>query len=374
MQEKLLKSTFNLKHTMKCRFSTIACTALFVVPMTMQPLHADTLKERQVKITAAVASSKPAVVCLRGANANGMGSGSGVVVSKEGLVLTATHVVDAISDADDKDSEVTVILPNGTEVKGKVLGRDRTRDAAMVQITTPGEYAFAPLATADSIEQGEWCLAMGHPGSFDIQRGIPVRAGRLWKNNDKAFYRSDCTVSGGDSGGPLFDLDGKVIGIHSSISTDIAENRHVPIGVFHEEWERLKKGDVWGNAKRVLSGSEDLREKKAAKKAAEKDASGEASNAPREASATVWLGMVVRPAPGEAEVMVVELMDGSPAQKAGIQVGDRILKINGKDITSTDEVAGKVKSGAVGDKLKFTIKRAGENKELEATLAARPAK
>ena len=189
---------------------------------------ADSLKERQVKVNDVVAKTRPTVVAILSGN----GSGSGVIVSGDGLILTAAHVVDAaaLGKAAKASGEVSIVLPDGREVKGKVLGRDRTRDAAMVQILEGKDWPHVELASPKEIKEGEWCIAMGHPGGFDPQRGAPVRVGRLWQTNEKAFYRSDCTVSGGDSGGPLFDLEGKLIGIHSSISMNLTENRHVPAG------------------------------------------------------------------------------------------------------------------------------------------------
>ena len=331
---------------------------------------ADSLKERQGKVSAVVDKVRSTVVCIQSRSDVGMGSGSGVIVTKDGLVLTAAHVVDSA-----KNDEVTVVLPDGTEVKGKVLGRDLNRDAAMVQLVDKREWPFTETASSGSVDKGEWCVAMGHPGGFDIQRGAPVRVGRVWQPNEKAFYRSDCTVSGGDSGGPLFDLDGKVIGIHSNISMDVSENRHVPIGVFHDDWERLKKGDVWGNNKRMLAESDDLRPKKSenSDKPKEKDkktpAPADSDKPAGPAKGNAWLGLALKN--GTDEVTVESTSDASPASKAGLQAGDVILKVNGKAVGNTGDIISRVNDSAPGDKLKFTVKRDGKEQELEVTLGAR---
>jgi serine protease Do len=334
---------------------------------------ADSLKERQTKVSAAVEKAKPSVVAIESRGQGGMGSGSGVIVSKDGLILTAAHVVDAAGGGE-KKNEVSIILADGSSVKGKVLGRDQNRDAAMVQIEDPREWPFAEIAKADTVEKGEWCIAMGHPGGFDPQRGAPVRVGRLWSDNAKAFYRSDCTVSGGDSGGPLFDLEGRVIGIHSNISMDTAENRHVPIGVFHDEWERLKKGEVWGNNKRLLAGSDDLRPKN--KSDRPKDSAPREPEAAKEddkpagpAKGGAWLGLALA-TKGET-VVVSETAAESPAAKAGLKTGDAILKVNGKAVGSTGDVISRVQDSAPGDVLKFTIKRDDKEEELEVTLGSK---
>ena len=338
---------------------------------------ADTLKERQAKVSATVEKVRPAVVCIQSRTKMGMGSGSGVIVNATGLILTAAHVVDGAATGDDSKGEVAIVLPDGSEVKGKVLGRDLTRDSAMVQLLEKRDWPHAEPAPADSIEKGEWCIAMGHPGGFDIQRGAPVRVGRLWDNNTKAFFRSDCTVSGGDSGGPLFDLEGRVIGIHSNISMDVTENRHVPIGVFHDEWKRLEKGDVWGSAKRLLADSDDLRPKEQPKNKftppsgrkvpLPAPAGDDKPAGPAKGSA--WLG--VQLGNKDETVTVDGTAADSPAAKAGLTAGDVILKVNGKDVGNTGDVISRVQDSAPGDKLKFTVKRGDAEKELEVTLAAR---
>ena len=350
---------------------TLGCAAMLAA---FNFAGADTLKERQAKVFSAIEKARPAVVCIQSRGARGMGSGSGVIVSADGLILTAAHVVDATGGKDGEGGDVSVVLPDGREVKGKVLGRDRERDSAMVQITEGKDWPHAEPAPGDSIELGEWCLAMGHPGGFDPQRGAPVRVGRVWVNNGNAFFRSDSTVSGGDSGGPLFDLEGRVIGIHSNISMDVSENRHVPIGVFHEEWERLKKGESWGDARRLMADSNDLRPKKRNNKSSgekKPESKPEEPAAPAgPAKGDVWLGIKMDAA--EDGALVSEIMDGSPAKKAGIELEDIITKIDGKAVGSTGDVASRVRAAAAGDKLKFTVKRGGKVQDIEVTLAARP--
>jgi serine protease Do len=318
-----------------------------------------------------VNKARPAVVAIQSRGNGMMGSGSGVIVSKDGLVLTAAHVVDGDTEG---VIEVSVVLADGREVKGEVLGRDRTRDAAMVQIKEGTDWPVAEPAPKDSIEQGEWCIAMGHPGGFDPQRGAPIRVGRLWQTNDKAFYRSDCTVSGGDSGGPLFDLEGRVIGIHSSISLDITENRHVPIGVFHEQWDKLKKGGKWGDSRRVLSNADDLTPKKGEEKKPDRRKLFSKPDAPREPAADLpavpkgspWLGLALVKN-GDA-VMVEGVVDGSPAAEAGLKKGDIITDLEGKAPSTVNDVSDVVRSRKPGDKIKLTLKRDGREESKEVTL------
>jgi serine protease Do len=357
---------------------TLGSAAMLAGVLSFPPVSfGDTLKERQAKVTDVVAKTRPAVVGILA----GMGSGSGVIVSPDGLVITAAHVVDAAAKREERAGEVSIVLPDGREVKGKVLGRDLGRDAAMVQITEGKDWPHVQLAPAESIKQGEWCIAMGHPGGFDPQRGTPVRFGRLWSANEKAFYRSDCTVSGGDSGGPLFDLDGNVIGIHSSISMNIKENRHVPAAVFRADWERLKKGDTWGNPNRVLSDANDLtpredrserpgrRQPRRLPQIPDDPATPDDSQPAAPAKGSVWLGIEMQDS--EDGVIVSQTIEGSPADKAGIELEDVITKIDGKPVGGTGDIKNRVLKGSPGDKLKLTVKRGSKEQELDVTLAAR---
>ncbi len=338
------------------------------------PLRADSLQERQTRVMETVAKVSPAVVCLTGSSKTGMmGSGSGVIVSKDGLILTAGHVLAATGQ------ELTITLPGGREVKGKALGRDMNRDAALAQITEPGEYPFVEMAPGDSVEAGEWVLALGHPGGYDAQRGAPLRVGRLWESDSKAYYRSDCTVSGGDSGGPLFDLEGRVVGIHSSISQNLAENRHVPIGVFAKDMERMKKGEVWGKLSNLMPGMKEPKEADEAKPRSSQPeprrSPGAEPNIEPQAAPTkskVYLGVQLEALENNAGVQVVDVADGSPAAKAGLELEDIITKIDGETVTENGDIVSKVRASKVGDKLKLTVKRGTAEKQLEVTLAPAP--
>ena len=138
----------------------------------ISPLHADpaveAIKQRQEKVMGVVQNSSK-TVCNLG------GIGSGVVVSKDGLILTAAHVIDALDSPQLKQGrgdEFPVTLADGREVKAKSLGRNRNRDAALAQITTPGEYIAAEMADESTIQQGDWCVAMGHPGGYFVDREV----------------------------------------------------------------------------------------------------------------------------------------------------------------------------------------------------------
>ncbi len=340
------------------------------------PVRAESLLDRQQRTMETVARVSPAVVAITGASRTGMmGSGSGVIVSKEGLILTAGHVLAATG------AELIITLPGGREVKGKALGRDMNRDAALAQITEPGDYPFVEMAPADSVEAGEWVLALGHPGGYDAQRGAPLRVGRLWESDSKAYYRSDCTVSGGDSGGPLFDLEGRVVGIHSSISQNLSENRHVPIGVFAKGMDRLKQGEVWGKLSNLMPGMRDPEEADEPKPRSNRRDRGEDRSVPparlepkaeTPTKQKVYLGVKLEAVEEGGGVQVVEVADGSPAAKAGIELEDIITAVDGQTVVENGDLVDKVRAAKSGDKLKLTVKRGSAVKQLEVTLAPAP--
>lgn len=167
--------------------------------------------------------------------------GSGVIISEDGLILTAAHVLP------EAGGDVVIVLADGRQVAGKALGVNRGVDSGMAQITETIEgqdsFPFAPVADSDTIWEGDWCIAFGHGGGVQTDRPAYMRLGRmLHVTSDSKPIRwltTDCTVISGDSGGPLFDLQGNVIGIHSNIGMNVLVNRHVPISAYHAQWDDL---------------------------------------------------------------------------------------------------------------------------------------
>ncbi len=163
--------------------------------------------------------------------------GSGVIISEDGLILTAAHVLP------EAGGDVVIVLADGQQVAGKALGVNREVDSGMAQITVEGTYPTAPIADSDTIWEGDWCIAFGHGGGVQTDRPAPMRLGRMLQvtsaNKPIRWLTTDCTVISGDSGGPLFDLQGNVIGIHSNIGMSVLVNRHVPISAYHAQWDDL---------------------------------------------------------------------------------------------------------------------------------------
>ncbi|HVK13836.1 MAG TPA: trypsin-like peptidase domain-containing protein [Gemmataceae bacterium] len=266
----------------------------------------------------------PATVCLQVGGA----SGSGVIVSKDGLILTAGHV------SGDPDKTISIIFPDGKRVKGKTLGLERGKDSGMVKITDAGEWPYVEVAPSKDVRVGQWCVSTGHPGGYKSGRSPVVRVGRIVSANDLVI-QTDCTLVGGDSGGPLFDMQGRVIGIHSRIGLPITFNMHVPTDVYKNTWEQLVRGDRIG-----------------------------------ENPHNVYLGVRADENVRNA-CQLGAITPDSPADKAGLKVGDVIAKFNGKEVKTYAEMIGLLTGRKPGDEVPVVVKRGSELKELKVVLGKR---
>jgi serine protease Do len=299
------------------------------------------LKERQTQVKAVVDRVLPAVVAIT--SDTPVGTGSGVIVSEDGLILTAAHVTDAITD-EGKKKDVVVVFPDGRRVKGEVLGANRTCDAAMVRIVDPAlqDWPFVPIGTSDEVAKGSWVVALGQPGGFEDDRSPPVRVGRIWGRDNFGAFFTDCTLIGGDSGGPLFDLEGKVIGIHSSIGGSLNVNRHIGIDNFLTDWPRLVKGELWGG----LTLGETDPDRPVIGADLDPDAS-----------------------PG---VRVRAVIDQGPAALAGMREGDVITHFEGVELKNYLSFVRLISRQQAGDPVQLRVRRqAGEDADLRLILLSR---
>lgn len=297
------------------QFSTalfLLTVAWFSTPASAQEDTLDDLLRIEAKVQASVSKTMPAVVAVT----DGQGSGSGVIVSETGLVLTAGHVM---ASPYHRGYEVT--FPDGSVAKAKPLGKNLNVDAGMVQIIDPGKYPFVKIA-ARQPQKGDWVITLGHSGGYEIGRKPPVRTGRVLGYRNHQMI-TDAVLIGGDSGGPLFNLDGEVIGIHSSIGDSIAENRHVTIDTFRKHWTRMQVGDVWGELPELSAKNKKKR-------------------------ARAKLGIVVDRNADNARIK--EIHPGGPASRAGILPGDIVTRFDGKPISDSKALIDliKTKSPEVG--------------------------
>lgn len=294
-----------------------------------EPSSLGELRELQDRIQKVVKDRTAATVSLVSTR-NGS-SGSGVIVSAEGLILTAAHVIAG-------SQEMTVIFPDGRQATAKVLGANFTRDAAMARLLGDGPWPFAEVGDSSDLAVGDFVVAMGHPKGYDPTRRPPVRFGRVMTKGRFDFVTTDCTLIGGDSGGPLFDLQGRVVAIHSNIGPNRQINNHAGLAGFKASWDKMLAGKSWGQ----LGG--DLRD----------------PDRP-------VMGLLLREE--EGSLVVEEIPERSPALQSGIEVGDRILSIAGEKVRRISQLSEVFADVLPGSKVQVRIDRDGKELEKTVTLA-----
>jgi len=287
------------------------------------PESIDDLRAMQDRVQEIVAKVTPSTVGV----IIGGAQGSGVIVSEDGLVLTAGHV------SGSPGRKATLVLPDGSRISAESLGRNIGMDSGMLKITEKDKkWPFVEIGVSKDLRQGEWCVSVGHPGGYQRGRAPVVRLGRVLGRTNSAI-RTDCTLVGGDSGGPLFDIDGKLIGIHSRISSSLTANFHVPIDTFQETWDRLAQAEEWGGPNRgpVIG---------------------------------------VRGEDVDKGCRITEVFPGLPAEKAGIKEGDVVTTFDGQVIKTLEDLVAAVKKKKVGDEVEIEFLRGDEVKKEKVTLAA----
>ena len=187
------------------------------------------LKLLEQRVQELVEKVRPATISVFG--------GTGVVVGEEGYILSAGHVVVQ------PGRRFEIRFPDGRRATAVTLGVNERYDSGTAKIVSDDDFPYLEMGKSSDLKQGEWCLAVGFPVSFSRSAEAPVRLGRILSNRSRSIV-SDCTIMGGDSGGPLFNLQGEVIGINSRVSGSLNHNMHVPIDVFTRDWDSLIKNDV----------------------------------------------------------------------------------------------------------------------------------
>ena len=295
------------------------------------PASRKDLETLQNSVAAALPKARAATVCIEIKE----GSGSGVIVSPDGLVLTAAHVATGVK------KKVTVILEDGTRLKAETLGLVAGTDAAMIKITESGTYPFVEMDRGETTRLGDWVFSLGHSGGFDKERGSVVRLGRLVRIANSTF-QSDCMLIGGDSGGPLFDLTGKLVGIHSRVGQQMQVNMHVPITEFITNWDAMLKADFIGE--------------------------GPFAQLPEKGNGFLGLATEARPTGG---LRVTKVGNKSPAEEAGIREGDILLKLNGVVLEKREQMQDLLKVLSAGDEVTLDTERNGKPKIFTLELSER---
>ncbi|WP_344774604.1 S1C family serine protease [Nocardioides panacisoli] len=304
------------------------------------------------KVAAAVL---PSVVELDVSGGNQAGSGSGVILTDDGLILTNNHVVTLDSSVPADQSTVTVSFNDGTHTTGKVVGTDPLTDTALVQAQDVSGLKPITIGKSQSLAVGEQVVAIGSPYGLDstVTSGIvsalnrPVDVGRDSQNNVTAYpaIQTDAAINPGNSGGALVDMDGHLVGINASIQTagssmggqggSIGLGFAIPIDEIRPIIDELRNGDTPTHARLGI----------------------EVSDAADTSGAQISEGAKIE-----------SISNGSAAGAAGLQEGDVITGIDDQPITSSDGLVATVRSYRPGETVKVTYERDGSEHTTDLKL------
>ncbi len=273
---------------------------------------------------------------------DGQSLGSGFIISEDGYILTNHHV---ISGAD----EVIVRMSNRKEYLAKIIGSDEASDVAVLKVDEV-DLPTLKLGDSDDLKVGEWVLAIGSPFGFDatVTAGIVSAKGRsLPTDNYVPFIQTDVAINPGNSGGPLFNLDGEVVGINSQIYSRsggfMGLSFAIPIEMAVDVADQIKE-------------------------------SGSVSRG--------WLGVLIQEVTRElAEsfgmdnphgALVAKVLDQSPAEEAGLEVGDVIIEFNGKKVMRSSGLPPLVGRAKVGEQARVTVIRDQKRRNIGVVIAELP--
>ncbi len=272
----------------------------------------------------------------------GQSLGSGFIISADGYIMTNSHVVTAAD-------EITVTLNDKREFKAKVIGSDKRTDVALIKIEATGLSKVA-FGDTTKVRVGDWVLAIGSPFGFDnsVTAGIVSAKGRsLPQENYVPFIQTDVAINPGNSGGPLYNLNGEVIGINSQIYSRtggfMGLSFAIPIDVAMDVSNQLRSGG------KVTRG---------------------------------WLGVVIQEVTKELAdsfglskpqgALIANVEKGGPAEKAGLEPSDIILKFDNKDVKTSTDLPRLVAAVKPGAKANLQIWRKGANRDISVSIGEIP--
>jgi putative serine protease PepD len=279
--------------------------------------------------------AKDSVVEVHSASGRGNATGSGFVIDKQGHIVTNQHVVSGAQS-------VSVEFSDGSQVRADVVGTDPSTDIAVLDANrSAAELKPLSFASEGTLEVGDSVVAIGSPFGLDgtLTTGVISALGREIQSPNgftiENAVQTDAALNNGNSGGPVLDTQGRVVGVAAQIRSESGGSDGIGYAV---------PGDT---AKRV---------------AADLIQDGSVEHA--------YLGVSL-PNDGAAEIQSV--VSGAPAANAGLRIGDEVTAINGEAIESGDQLREAIDARRPGDKLTLTITRAGDERTVEVTLGERPA-
>lgn len=289
-----------------------------------------TLAPGEEPVAAVAAALSPSVVQIETRTS----LGSGVIYRADGYIITAAHVVDGTG-------RVTVRLADGTRLPGRLVGADANSDVAVIQVDETGLPA-APIAENGSVEVGQMAIAIGSPWGLEgsVTAGVISSLERTVTGSDgvpRTMIQTDTAINPGNSGGALADRQGRVIGINDAIYTLSGGSDGVGFAI--------PVGTAVSVADRLIAGEEIL---------------------------PAFLGVTgTDTTSGPAGALVNGVIPGSPAEAAGLRVGDLITGYQGQRIESFADLAAAVRGDLPGETVTLTVQRGDEEITLEVTLTER---
>jgi serine protease Do len=272
--------------------------------------------------------------------------GSGIIVSAGGYIITNFHVVD-------KADRIRVSLmgePATVSYPAKVIGTDRETDLAVIKIEVPHPLSYARLGNSDSMQVGDWVLAIGSPFGLKstVTAGIISAKGRniVPGRQFQSFIQTDAAINPGNSGGPLVNMEGEVIGINTAIYTETAGYQGVGFA--------MPSNTIASVFNQLVSPAHKV----------ERGSIGITFSAETSPAVTRMYG-------GGKGIIVQDVTPKGPADEAGIKPGDSIVTVAGKAINSGDELVAEVSGHRPGEKLKVGYLRNGKQHEATLTIADR---
>ncbi len=279
---------------------------------------------------------------------NFRGQGSGAIINAEkGYVITNNHV---IKDAD----KITIKLEDGREFKAKLVGADPLSDVALVQMENPKDLTELKFADSDKLRVGDFSVAIGNPFGLGqtVTSGIISALGRSTGSIDEgyeSYIQTDAAVNQGNSGGPLINLNGELIGINTAIISPSGGNAGIAFAIPANMANSLVQQIIeFGEVKRGMLGIK-----------------GGELNADLAKAFNIS---------AQQGAFISEVLADSAAAKAGLKAGDVITEINGQKIRSFSELRAKVATSGVGKEIELTYLRDGKAEKAKVTLQAEQGK